>query len=288
MTVLITSNHLFQLGGSETFTYTLAKECERRGFEVDVFTHNPSGVFSLRLNIVQKLRDSYDLILVSHNTCLPSVSLTEGPKIFTSHGVFPSLEQPIRGADHYVAISKEVADHLKKNGFDSTIIFNGVDCERFSPQKPIRDKLTRVLCLPQSERAMIVVKSACNIVGAEFCSAQEMWDVETLINEVDLVVTLGRGAYESMACGRAVVVFDYRWYIGKPLGDGIVTPDNDAEMSECNFSGRRYKREFNAESLAEEFRKYDPEMGPDNREIALERYNVEKQLDRYLELVGKL
>lgn len=288
MKILLANNHLFQLGGSETFTYTLAKEFERRGHDVDVFAIEKGGLFTLRLNIVDEPADSYDLILVSHRSCLPRVSRTKGPKIFTSHGVFPELEQPCLGADHYVAISDEVARHLRSKGFDPTVIHNGVDCERFSPRQPLRSNLGRVLCLSQSDQAKSMVKTACAALGIEFFSARGVWEIENLMNDADLVVTLGRGAYEAMACGREVIVFDYRWYIGAPFGDGIVTIEKYSKMLECNFSGRSYKQEFTVEDLANEFTKYNPMMGEFNRSTALKCFDVRHQADSYLKLAGLL
>ena len=73
--VLITNNHLFRRGGSETFTYALAQEFERRGDLVEVYTIE-RGIFSLfGMNVVDQPGPAYDLILFSHNTCLPKVSI---------------------------------------------------------------------------------------------------------------------------------------------------------------------------------------------------------------------
>lgn len=45
MSVLVTNNYLQYLGGSETFTYTLVKEIQRREGDVDVFTFHRSDSF---------------------------------------------------------------------------------------------------------------------------------------------------------------------------------------------------------------------------------------------------
>lgn len=282
--VLIATNHLNRLGGSETWTYTMAKELERRGYEVDVFTLL-EGEVSEKLSTVKHPRGEYDLVLINHNTCLARLKDVKGKKIFTSHGVFPELEQPIEGADKYVAISEEVQDHLKVKGFESTVIRNGIDCERFKPKKKLNKKPKRVLCMCQGEEARENVRKACDELGIEVDdTATRIWDVEKKINDADIVFTLGRGAYEAMACGRAVIVYDSRVYSPTKTADGIVTRKNAKEIAKNNFSGRRYKIRWTVEDIKKEIKKYKPEMGADNRKIAIESFNIKKQVEKYINL----
>lgn len=282
--VLIATNHLNRLGGSETWTYTMAKEFERRGYEVDVFTL-AEGEVSEKLSVVKHPRGQYDLVLINHNTCLARLENVKGRKIFTSHGVFPDLEQPIEGADEYVAISEEVQDHMKEKGFESTVIRNGIDCERFKPKKKINKKPKKVLCMCQGEEARENVRKACEELGIEVDdTATRIWDVEKKINEADIVFTLGRGAYEAMACGRAVIVYDSRVYSPMKTADGIVTRKNAKEIAKNNFSGRRYKIRWTVEDIKKEIKKYKPEMGTDNRKIALESFNIKKQAEKYINI----
>jgi hypothetical protein len=286
--ILLTNNHLYRRGGSETFTYALAEEFARRGHAVSIFTIEP-GVLSLQIpaTVVEEPKGDYDLILVSHNTCLPRVSRCGGPKVLTCHGIFPSPEQPTKGADHYVGISEEVCTHLSRKGYPSTLIRNGINCREFASLHPIRQKLKSVLCLAQSDKARSKVYLACKKLGLELAMGDNEPNVVQWMNRADIVVSLGRGAYEAMACGRAVLIFDERWYMPNPgVGDGLVTRDNWKKLAECNFSGRATGKVFEVEDLEKEFSRYEPSMGTVNREIAVENFNVEGQVDKYLALVG--
>jgi len=125
-----------------------------------------------------------------------------------------------------------------------------------------------------------MVKEACRISNWQF-SDKRGFDVEQYINESDLVVSLGRGAYEAMACGRNVLVFDSMHYMGMK-GDGLLTQGNLEESKKCNCSGRSFGKKFTIQSLIDEMKKYDPEQGDFNREHALKNMNIQKQVERYL------
>lgn len=282
--ILIATNHLDRLGGSETWTYTMAQEFLRRGWKVEVFTLQ-DGELSDRLPMVEKPTGEYDLILINHNTCLEALQEVKGKKIFTSHGIYPAIEQPKQGADRYVAISEEVQEHMKEQGFEAEIIRNGIDCERFKPKKKIGKKAKKVLCMCQGIDAQKMVKQACEEMGLKYSDTSErVWKVENKINDADIVFTLGRGAYEAMACGRAVIVYDSRPYSPFKTADGIVTRSNAKKLATHNFSGRTNKLEWLVGEIKREIRKYKPTMGDDNRKIALASFNVKKQVEKYINL----
>ena len=276
MNILVATNHLDRLGGSETFTCTLVEEL-RKEHNVDVFT-------LLKGDLMETVepKPEYDLILINHNTCLEALKDIKGFKIYTCHGIYPDIEQPKAGADAYVAISEEIYDHIRD--FKPVLIRNGIDCERFSPKKPLRKSVNRILSMCHGKEATALVKQACEDLEIEFDSIdRDVLDVENRINEADLVVTLGRGAYESMACGRAVITYDNREYVGStPIGDGIV--EDWKRLAKNNFSGRALKRTFLLYELKEEILKYNPEMGEKNRAIALENFDITKQVKEYLKL----
>jgi GT2 family glycosyltransferase len=286
--ILVTNNHLIGLGGSETFTYTVTKELVSRGHEVDVFTF-AKGLMSNRIsefaNVVDEPAKEYDLILINHNSCLRKLDGVNGYKIFTSHGIYPALEQPEKGANLYVSISEEVKGHLANKSFESELIYNGVDCERFSPKKPIRKELKKIFSLCQGRFAQDVLRQACKILGVELMetkSGQREWNIEDYINEADLVVSLGRGAYESMACGRNILVYDARPYGLNNCGDGMLTSENTEELLKNNLSGRNKQIAFDVAGIVAELKKYDYEQGERNRQFALENFDIKKQVDKYI------
>ena len=207
----------------------------------------------------------------------------------TCHGVYPKLEQPVFGMDAYVSISEEVQNHLTKKGYKSTIIRNGVDCERFKPINKLNNNIKNVLSLAHSDPANVIIKKACDELNLNFIENNKFkcwrWDMENVINQSDIVISLGRGVYESMSCGRNVIIFDKRSYTNLPaIGDGIVTKDNVDKFLKNNCSGRFSMKEFNHTTLVKELKKYLPKYGEDLREYVLKNLNIKLQVDKYLNL----
>ena len=231
----------------------------------------------------------YDLILASHRSTYSKVRNLGGYKIHTCHGTSLQLEHPMQGMDKYVAVSQEVANFIAKQGFDSEVIVNGVDTERFYPKKPINSTLKSIFSLSQSNRLNNQLKSICNKRGIKFRSLNKFinpqFKVEDYIIEADMVVSLGRGAYESMSCGRVVFCLDNRAYISPHnVGDGLLTPDNVNDSIKFNCSGRFSRTVFNEDDINRELDKYTPLLGEFSRKFALENLNISIQADKYLNL----
>lgn len=292
MKILVANHWLKKLGGSETFTYTLIGELVKRGHELSFFTLQP-GLVSDRIirdfGIAMHLKGNYDLVLANHHTMVDLIN-GRGPIIQTCHGVYPKLEQPSKHACAYVAISEEVQRYLARFGYKATLIYNGIDCERFFPKSPT-GKLKNVLSLSHSADANWKLATACNSLGVRFKALNKyknpVWEVEDYINEADLVVTLGRGAYESFACGRPVIVYDGRPY-QQMFGDGYIDGTNLDESLKYNCSGRRYKKHYDVLGLFQQLKYYRRGDGEELRKIALEKFNIKTAVDQYLELAEKL
>jgi len=291
--ILVANHHLLTYGGSETFTYTLVAELARRGYQVDVFTFY-EGIVSEKIkefaNIITlrtAKKEIYDLALISHKSCVEIAPYNAYKTVQICHGIYPEEEQPSASADSWIAISEEVQNHLLTKGFKSSIIYNGIDLTRYCPKKTLNKELKTVLSLCQSDQANEMVKEACLKAGVEFKYFDKfqngVWNIEDQLNEADLVVTLGRGAYEAMACGRSVLIFDNRPY-SESFGDGLLSNKPFFEESiKNNCSGRRFKIKFDANSLAEEFKQYKQEQGENNRKLALAYLDIKKAVDSYLE-----
>ena len=293
MNILLTNISLAKPGGSETFTYTMAKELIRRGHNVYVFTFKKGLVYDRIINDLKAhyMRDDieYDLILANHTTCVDFV-YGKGPIIHTCHGYIPPPEQPNPKADFHVGISQEVVDYLSSKNFKSNLIHNGIDCERFDKIKETNSSLTNVLSLVQNDETNERLSKICDSLSINFKSFNKksnfIWDVENKINDADLVISLGRGAYESFACARQVLVYDTRSYF-KPFGDGLVTSDNIKELIKNNCSGRRYKKTYSDSDIIAELMAYDSTEGDRMREFALKELNISNQIDKYFEIFNK-
>lgn len=292
LSILVTNNHLKNYGGSETFTYALVEALIKYGHKVEYFTFE-KGLTSQKIETNLKVpffsNKAYDIVFANHNSCISFLRKIIPPKttiVQTCHGVFPDLEQPSPLANFHVSISEEVQNHLQTLGYTSEIILNGINTQRFINKTPPNQKLKSVLSLCQSEDANKAIQQACTLNNIQFNSLNKftngIWNVEDEINKVDLVIGLGRSAYEAMTCGRAVVIYDNRPY-SESFADGYLTQGILNEVIKNNCSGRTYKKKYTFQELSNEFSKYNPKDGNKLRLFAEKFLNIDIQTKKYLE-----
>jgi len=298
--ILLGQNHLDTIGGTEAYTYAMAKQLTILGHQVDIVTLRQGPIselisrqFGCRIN---QFNTSYDVAFLNHTTIINGIQhMFPGGKIIqTCHGIEPEidnprllkLERPVSGVKH-VSVSQEVADHLSSKGFDSTIIHNGIDCERFCPTNAISPEPKSIFSLSQSPEFNQILSEICKEKSLQFSFNNKFisprFDVESLIQKSDIVFSLGRGAYESMSCARAVIIADKRQYQSGMM-DGIINSDNILGYLENNCSGRKTRREVSKQALIDEIEKYDPTQGIRNRQFALINLNIANQVEEYLKL----
>ena len=296
MKILITNHWLRKLGGSETFTYTLVKAAKEFGHDVDLMTVFEGSVSDrirkdFGVKAVYSPNCTYDLILANHHTTVDICNSKKlGPIIQTCHGTIPRLEQPSEFAQAYVGISEEVKNHVqKKTNRSCSVILNSIDINRFKDRTVLAPKIMSVLSLSHSDKLNAELRLIFNKKGIQFKSFNKytnpVWEVEKEIWQHDLVVSLGRGAYESFACGRPVLVLDKRPY-QILLSDGLALPKNMEQLASCNFSGR-YKKciPFNFEEyINEELELYNDDNQLFYRQWAVENLNYIKNFEKYMEL----
>lgn len=270
MRILLTNYILGGQTGSETWVESLKHQLEKKGHEVRTRTAEQGVDFFPHIAII------------NHNTCLDAYKFLPCKKIFTSHGVIPDLEQPVEGANFYVSVSEEVQQNLKDKGFSSVVIRNGIDCDKFYSTAPVHQTLQRVLFSSNyNSNARYKVKLACEELGIGFETiggAHRTKNVLEAINRADLVVGLGRTAYEAMACERNVLIYDYNG------GDGLATPESLLEYRKNNCSGRYNRHDYTVEDIKNLLKQYDPNLGKQLRNYILENNNMERVADEYLRL----
>ena len=301
MNILITNHHLNLFGGSETFTFTLASALKDAGHAVEVLTVE-FGAVAEKLNAAGipvhsdpgSVSFIPDVIHAHHNSMamLARGAFPNTPMLFLSHGIVPGLESPPSintGIAIFAGVSEEVKENVLQNYniSDSVICRNGIDLERHYPLQEIRPKPERVLIISNhySNEQLDLVQQACGIIGARLSmiglQTQSVWDTETYINQNDVVISLGRGCLEGMACGRAVFIFDH---FG---GDGYLNRENYQEIRKHNFSGRRYRKKYTPETMAAELSRYSQSMGMTNREIVENHHDIKNQTKEYIQLYQK-
>lgn len=295
--ILLSNNALHRVGGTETFTFAMAQELVRRGYKVDVFTLSPGLVSqymqeSLGVRLVNG-NGNYDVVLANHSSTVKILrSLHSGFIVQTCHGVTTALEQPSPFAHAFVGISQELVAHIESITEKKAIcIMNGIDCSRYYPSSPLNKSVKRVLSLSQNESLNEVLKSDFISRGIEFDVLNKfknpVWNVEKYINQADMVVSFGRGAYESMACGRPVLVLDHRPKLTLQ-GDGLILPDNVQEIMWSNCRGVAFRNNNIKEMIDHALDYYSPQLGEWCRHYAISNLNIQLQVTKYIELCNQL
>lgn len=229
MKILLASHHLCHFGGSETYVYTIAKGLADAGHDVHVYApfigSTADRIAALGIPVeddIHKLQGEggFDVVHAQHNITAMIVRemLPHVPMLLMVHGVLPQLEQlpsALYGITEIAAVSREVCRHLEQRhpGSSPHLIHNCVDTKWFACKAPIHGELQKVLVLSNHfpEAHLLLLEEACRTLQLDYAMLgmvrSTAWHTEDAINEADLVITLGRGALESMACGRAVMVW---------------------------------------------------------------------------------
>lgn len=294
LNILISNHHLLDYTGSEIYTLTLAEHLLKNNCNVTVYSKyidkTAKEFEKLGISVYSDLRElnnkKFDVAHVHHNINAAEVRyfFPELPIVFLSHGVIPFLEQPPTlelGIAKYLSVSEEVKQNLLNKGIDESrisVLHNLIDEDKFCSSQKINPKAKNVLVISGriDEKKESIIIDACKIlnlnlkfVGGRFGQVEQV-TLKQFINESDIVFSLGRGAVEAIFMGRIPIIYDY---LG---GDGMVTSANIEELMECNFSGRKYKKNYSSDDLVNEISKYDPLDVDLLREKALQYFSAKK------------
>lgn len=274
MKILLTNNCLGSFCGTESWIYAMAKELSKK-HQVTVFSPSLGNEVTKKIrevcDVIQFYKGEYDLAIVNHTTTWEKLP-EDLPKIFTSHSKIYAIEQP--PYKDYVGVTEAIG---------GVIIRNGIDCERFKPTS-VNEKLKNVLLLsnPMYSGGVEFVKKAIgdlNLIVIE----RQTFDIEEYINQADLVISLSRGALESMACGKNVIYGDYRkGWMNEFRMTGMINQDNFEEFKRGEMVEKL--KPVTAFELKRELEKYSPKRGEWLREQVIKDFNIEKTAEQYLRL----
>lgn len=199
-------------------------------------------------SVTYNVSDKCDLIICGHG--INKVKDNPAYKVYISQGPI-NAEKFVTGADRYISISKEIQKVNGINGFVSDVVGQPIQIrERKQPNKELKN----ILIIRRGEQQEDHFAFLNDKYNVKISNPNK--PIEEQIAWADLCITLGRGALESMAQGKPVIVADNRSYIGA-FGDGYVTKGNIKEIARCNFSGRRFLIPITEEWIEGELAKYN-------------------------------
>lgn len=279
------------IGGTDTFNWAMCKALVDMGYTVYYYAPDMDGT-GITEKYLQEIGvlpyvEGTPLVACFANQQSGSHFVGKCPVVQTCHSAFTRLEYPIKGARAYISISEEIQLYLKVRGFQTDIIRNGIDLNRYCPKKSL-NAIPQVLSICQGDDSLL--QDACDKLGWRFKSVPKevgsrIWHIEDMINESDIVVGIGRSLYDAMACGRACISWDNR-KLNPFTGCGYVTADNWYSCAKTNFTGRGFPQIATVDGLVAELKKYNPADGKVMRSFAETELNVRKNVKRYLALVG--
>lgn len=224
--ILISCQTMTYLSGSPLYNYTLAKELAKK-YEVhflSVWVDNylKRDLEACGVKCITLAKEAYSLALISQRNH-PKPNALKVINIIHSEY---DCETPVDSCDHYIAIRPSIKEHLiKEHGIkeeDITVIYNGVDLERFKPREKTKRDYTKVVIpatidslrqkmfnyyankASDDYRIFVYGKKFGGIIpNNPYISVQgETNEIEKEIADADLVagILLGRVNLEARAC----------------------------------------------------------------------------------------
>jgi len=279
MKILLGNNSLSFLGGSETWSLTLAIALKRLGHEVTCFGPTlgdiskalesegircfdnmaPEGLKPFSLVLQKSVKHEYDFIIANHWHIVEYLrrQFPKIPIVSTVHGIIhymdeekkqPAPEHPSLngGVSQFIAVSEEVQNMLKDSyNIESTIIRNFFDLKKFkasSVKKKPKQFLINTNYAGKDDPEIKLIKEVANHYDAKLTAVGQGFGVSSDIREAikDADIVVGMG--RSVLEGVAMGrlgIVHGRWGTGGVIHEGMIK-----ELRERNFSGRNSGDEY--------------------------------------------
>jgi hypothetical protein len=288
MEIVLATNGLVGIGGSETYLLTVAEQLQRLGHAVTMhaaeggamseFIHSRGVPVAIGEGA---LPASCDALLVQDSAMAYALAdrWPETPQVFHAPSALHEFQSPpqLPGVVAVVVVcSDRFARHVEALAGEREIVRlrHPIDTKRLSPPGEIRERPRRAVLLgnyASGRRRELLVDAwgeagiECVTVGAHGVA---MPDPLSEIAAADIVVGKSRAILDGMACGRAAYVLDF------PGGDGWVTAERYAAMEADNFAGQATDWVIDHDRLVADLAAYRADMGQVNRDLVLAHHDA--------------
>lgn len=290
--IVISFLRMVGFGGTETYVLTVAGELERLGHDVVIYAPEtgPYAEFGRAhgariVNRISELPAECDAVFAQDASTAYTMArhYPDAARVFVAHSASLLLQSPPQVEDvcrAVVVMNDRLQRHVDALAFRPEVIRlrQPIDLQRFwfSALNLEQRRPPRALALgncTQGTRARMI-KRACEIAGLELrrvgATTAPTSNPERAIAEAEIVITIGRGALEAMASGRATYVF------GNAGGDGWVTAETYPALERDGFSGRALGEAIGLERLADDLTHWSEEMGEVGRDLVCSHHDVEQ------------
>jgi hypothetical protein len=300
--VLLSFENLASPGGTETYTLTVARELDRLGHDVAIYSPNLGAMAGLararglRVIGANELPRSVDLLICSDTATCHELAgrCRDAVRIYVAHSVdFVLLQTPPQLPDRCAAVvvlNDRVRRAIEARGWHAPIVRlrQPIDLTRFAGLGSGAEART-VLVLTNTvkgSRARLI-EEACRANGLDVrwigATSEPTPSPELAIAGSKLVIGLGRCALEAMAAGRATYVY------GVIGGDGWVTPDSYPAMEADGFAGTALSDVvIDGDRLADHLGRWDETMGELNRDLVAAHHTAREHAVELVNLARRL
>lgn len=298
--------HTDNLQGVTTFNYTLLEAIKQQVsgdnlLYIKILEPQASGFknefTSLGANDYTN-EIEFDLILINNRPGLEWVvenQITSERFIYFTHSlpnedqlqkvVLPpaatSLPYVLEGKLEVVVFSEVAQNYLNGLGHATILARNAINLERFQEnESPTKIEKLLVFDVRNNLLYKSKVQNLTEVIPNTYLRtiSSPKWSIEAEIEAADMVIAYGRCAIESMAMGKAVIIY------GQNGGDGLVTDANKEKLGETNYSGYSIRNMPSPEYLSEldilaHIMNYDATDAQKVQEYIRENYSTQKLLE---------
>jgi hypothetical protein len=300
MEIVLATNGLIGIGGSETYLLTVAEHLQRLGHEVTVHATEGGAMSALmesrgvRVAIGERaLPEACDVALVQDAGMAYALAdrWPETPQVFRAPSSLYDFQSPPQLPGIVAAVvvcSDRMARHVDALAGEREIVRlrQPIDIKRMCPRGEIRARPLRALLLGNyvSGRRRELIEAAWGEAGVEVVTVGAHGtpapDPAGEIAAADIVVGKARAILDAMACGRAAYVLDVAG------GDGWVTGERYDAMVADYFAG--HTSDWSLDQLAGDIAGYDPAMGQVNRDLVLAHHDAADHAQALVALFRRL
>ena len=301
MHVVLATDALAAVGGSETYLHTVAGNLVRLGHRVTVHAlrHGVMAdqVRELGADVVLEdgLPETCDAVLVQDSAMAYSLAerWPDRPQVFVSHSALFDLQLPpmipVPGSV-VVTLSDRNGDRIRALPGEHEIVRlrQPIDSVRLAPRGAPAERPRTALLLGNYLQgdALATIVDAWAPAKVEVVQVgnltQPTLDVAAAVASADIVVGKGRAVLDGMSCGRPAFLYD-------AFGcDGWVTAASYDALEADAFAGHADARALGSDDLLAALDDYDPDMGHVNRELVLKHHQDRKHTEALVAIFQRL
>jgi hypothetical protein len=296
---ILLSFEFLELGGTETYTVTVARELERLGHDTAIYS--PGGGPMLESARAQGVRvlgrealpDNCELVIASDAATAHELAgrYREALVVFVAHSVEHMLQAPPQLAEccgAVVVLNERVRRAVQARAWHAPMVRlrQPIDRLQFSRLGPGRSTARTALVSSNyvTGPRSTLIEQACRDAGLQLsqigATHRATPTPELDIADADVVIGLGRTVLEAMAAGRAAYVY------GNLGGDGWVTPENYSMIEANGFAGTADERMvIDADRLSDDLKRWNAAMGGLNRDLICAHHCVHEHAVALVDLV---